>query len=76
MDKDPIIRIYNASLPLLGKSKSREYVVTTIDLIIYDLEEAKEFSEDKFQQLLQEKAEWVEKAAEKALKDKKNQDVA
>ncbi len=76
MKKDPILRIYNASLPVLGKIKSREFVATTIDLLIYDLEKANKLSEDNFAKALSEKADWAEKASEKALKDKKNQDVA
>jgi hypothetical protein len=76
MKKDPILRIYESALPLFGKFQSREYVSNTINLLILDLEEAGELTDKNFQEALLKEADWSEKASEKALKEKKNQDVA
>lgn len=76
MMKDPILRIYKASLPLCGKSESLQYVSVVVNLLVRELEESGQLTDKNFQKALMKEADWTEKAAEKALKEKKNQDVA
>lgn len=76
MKKNPILRIYNAAAPVFGKHEAREYIATAISLLIYDLEKAGKLTDENLENALLEEADWTEKAAAKALKEKKGQDVA
>lgn len=75
MKKDPILRIYEAAIPVFGKSEARKYAMQTLESFIYELEEAGKLTDETLHKALTDHAEWSVKAAEKALKEK-NQDVA